>query len=87
MENEFHIANNDPNHIAEAMLAARLNIGRGSHVNGSGISTPSELDSASVAGEIPLLTYGQEVNKKCDYIALSLLMILFMIYVCLIMVF
>ncbi|GMN48513.1 hypothetical protein TIFTF001_017681 [Ficus carica] len=61
LENEFHIANGgDPQNIAEAMFAARLNVGRGSHVNGSGITTPSELDAASVATEIPLLTYGQE---------------------------
>ncbi|TQD96184.1 hypothetical protein C1H46_018213 [Malus baccata] len=63
LENEFDIASNerrDPHSIAEAVLAARLNIGRGSHVNGSGISTPAEFDSASVASEIPLLTYGQE---------------------------
>ncbi|KAB2603505.1 cellulose synthase A catalytic subunit 2-like [Pyrus ussuriensis x Pyrus communis] len=63
LENEFDIASNerrDPHSIAEAVLAARLNIGRGSHVNGSGISTPAEFDSASIASEIPLLTYGQE---------------------------
>ncbi|KAB2635277.1 cellulose synthase A catalytic subunit 2-like [Pyrus ussuriensis x Pyrus communis] len=63
LENEFDIASNekrDPHSIAEAVLAARLNIGRGSHINGSGISTPAEFDSASVASEIPLLTYGQE---------------------------
>lgn len=61
LENEFHIANGgDPNNLAEAMLAARLNVGRGSQINGS--ATPSEVDSASVAADIPLLTYGQEVN-------------------------
>ncbi|CAL9020291.1 unnamed protein product [Prunus brigantina] len=63
LENEFDISSNDrrdPHHIAEAVLAARLNIGRGSHVHGSGISTPAEFDSASIASEIPLLTYGQE---------------------------
>ncbi|CAN6555596.1 unnamed protein product [Malus baccata var. baccata] len=63
LENEFDIASSerrDPHSIAEAVLAARLNIGRGSHVNGSGISTPAEFDSASIASEIPLLTYGQE---------------------------
>ncbi|XP_024028310.1 cellulose synthase A catalytic subunit 2 [UDP-forming] [Morus notabilis] len=61
LENEFHIANGgDPNNIAEAMLAARLNVGRSSQINGFGITTPSELDAASVATEIPLLTYGQE---------------------------
>lgn len=64
LENEFHIANGgDPHNIAEAMLAARLNVGRSSQINGFGITTPSELDAASVATEIPLLTYGQEVNK------------------------
>ncbi|XP_027357643.1 cellulose synthase A catalytic subunit 2 [UDP-forming]-like isoform X4 [Abrus precatorius] len=42
------------------MLSARLNIGRGSQVNGSGINTPSEFDAASVAADIPLLTYGEE---------------------------
>lgn len=65
LENEFDIANHDrrdPHHIAAAMLSARLNISRGSQPHVSGISTPAELDAASVASEIPLLTYGQEVN-------------------------
>ncbi|XP_019174455.1 PREDICTED: cellulose synthase A catalytic subunit 2 [UDP-forming]-like [Ipomoea nil] len=44
----------DPHHVAEAALAARLNVGYG--VNGSGIMTPSEADPS----EIPLLTYGEE---------------------------
>ncbi|KAJ0086465.1 hypothetical protein Patl1_08025 [Pistacia atlantica] len=60
LENEFDIASNDrrdPHNIAEAMLSARLNTGRGSQGR---VTTPSEVDSASVAGEIPLLTYGQE---------------------------
>ncbi|OMO54859.1 Cellulose synthase [Corchorus capsularis] len=63
LENEFDIANHDrrdPHHIAAAMLSARLNINRGSQPHISGISTPAELDAASVATEIPLLTYGQE---------------------------
>nr|AIA61439.1 cellulose synthase [Boehmeria nivea] len=61
LENEFHIQHGgDPHNLTDAMLAARLNVGRGSQVNGSGITTPSELDSASVATDIPLLTYGQE---------------------------
>ncbi|XP_021283907.1 cellulose synthase A catalytic subunit 5 [UDP-forming]-like [Herrania umbratica] len=63
LENEFDIANHDrrdPHHIAAAMLSARLNINRGSQPHVSGISTPAELDAASVAAEIPLLTYGQE---------------------------
>lgn len=82
MENELQIANNgnDPNHIAESMLAARLNVGRGSHANGS-VYAPSEMDASSVAGEIPLLTYGQEVTYNCyEYFALSKDMIVFMIY-------
>ncbi|KAI9079437.1 hypothetical protein K1719_038626 [Acacia pycnantha] len=58
LENEFDIASvcgGDPHHIAEAMLSARLNVGRG------GDKAPSEVDTASVAaGDIPLLTYGQE---------------------------
>ncbi|KAE8100408.1 hypothetical protein FH972_018308 [Carpinus fangiana] len=37
------------------MLSARLNVGRGSQAT---VATPSELDSASVAADIPLLTYG-----------------------------
>ncbi|KAJ4700997.1 Cellulose synthase [Melia azedarach] len=61
LENEFDINDRrDPHHIAEAMLSARLNIGRGTQAHVSGITTPSEADSASVAPEIPLLTYGQE---------------------------
>ena len=65
LENEFDIASHDrrdPHHIAAAMLSGRLNINRGSQPHVSGISTPAELDAASVATEIPLLTYGQEVN-------------------------
>ncbi|XVF39060.1 hypothetical protein PTKIN_Ptkin01aG0005500 [Pterospermum kingtungense] len=63
LENEFDIASHDgrdPHHIAAAMLSARLNINRGSQPHVSGISTPAEYDAASVASEIPLLTYGQE---------------------------
>lgn len=56
LENEFDIGSNT-HHIAEAMLSARLAVGRGSQAT---VNTPSELDSASVAGDIPLLTYGQE---------------------------
>ncbi|KAK0576072.1 hypothetical protein LWI29_011476 [Acer saccharum] len=52
LENEFDI-----NDDLEAMLSSRLNIGRGSQAH---ITTPSEMDSASVVPEIPLLTYGQE---------------------------
>nr|AFZ78561.1 cellulose synthase [Populus tomentosa] len=63
LENEFDIGINDrrdPHQVTEALLAARLNTGRGSHSNVSGLATPSEFDSASVVPEIPLLTYGEE---------------------------
>ncbi|TYI83018.1 hypothetical protein E1A91_D05G261500v1 [Gossypium mustelinum] len=63
LENEFDIASHDrrdPHHIAAAMLSGRYNINHGSQPHVSGISTPAELDAASVAADIPLLTYGQE---------------------------
>ncbi|GMI77100.1 ISOXABEN RESISTANT 2, cellulose synthase 6, PROCUSTE 1 [Hibiscus trionum] len=63
LENEFDIASQDrrdSRHIAAAMLSARLNIGRVSQPHVLGISTPAEFDAASVATEIPLLTYGEE---------------------------
>ncbi|KAL0351614.1 UNVERIFIED_CONTAM: Cellulose synthase A catalytic subunit [UDP-forming] [Sesamum calycinum] len=53
LENEFDY---NAQHIAEASLSSRLNIGR----SASGISTPSELDPSGLNSEIPLLTYGQE---------------------------
>lgn len=65
MENEFHIGNNgnDPHYIAEAMLAGHFNAGQtSSRVNDSGFSTRAGLDSVLIAGNIPLLTIGQEVN-------------------------
>nr|AFB18639.1 CESA9 [Gossypium hirsutum] len=63
LENEFDIASHDrrdPHHIAAAMLSGRYNINHGPQPHVSGISTPAELDAASVAAGIPLLTYGQE---------------------------
>ncbi|KAF9687069.1 hypothetical protein SADUNF_Sadunf02G0055500 [Salix dunnii] len=63
LESEFDIGVNDrrdPHRVAEALLSARLNTGRGSQAHVSGFATPSEFDSASVAPEIPLLTYGEE---------------------------
>lgn len=60
LEHEFDIDRRDPHYIAEAMLASRLNTGRGHNHHVSGFSTPAEFDSASVASEIPLLTYGHE---------------------------
>ncbi|CAN4118139.1 unnamed protein product [Withania somnifera] len=54
LDNEF-----DPNQTAEAAFSARLNVGRG-NPNASGFPTPSEMDSAALGTEIPLLTYVQE---------------------------
>lgn len=63
LENEFDIANKDPNSVSEAMLYPHLAVGRGSHANGSG-NMASDLDSSSVPTDIPLLTYGQEVKNE-----------------------
>ena len=42
-------------------MDGRLHTGRGSNANGSGI--PTNLDhESSLNSEIPLLTYGEEVN-------------------------
>ncbi|KAJ9166821.1 hypothetical protein P3X46_021518 [Hevea brasiliensis] len=63
LENEFDISadgRRNPHHITEAMLSARLNIGQGSQANVLGFVTPSEVDSVSVAPEIPLVTYYEE---------------------------
>ncbi|GAU13329.1 hypothetical protein TSUD_42830 [Trifolium subterraneum] len=65
LENEFDIGSNIrhdvPHHIVEVMLSSSLNnIVRSSQMNTSGITTPSELDSASVAADIPRLTYDHE---------------------------
>ncbi|XP_022880055.1 cellulose synthase A catalytic subunit 6 [UDP-forming]-like [Olea europaea var. sylvestris] len=60
LENEFDYNGNErnPHQIAEAAYSTRPNIGR----SASGITNPSELDSAAIGSEIPLLTYGQEVD-------------------------
>ncbi|XP_047157956.1 cellulose synthase A catalytic subunit 2 [UDP-forming]-like [Vigna umbellata] len=72
LESEFDIGGNlrrDHPHMSEAMFSTRLNYGS---VNGS-VHTPSEFDAASVASEIPLLTYGQEdVGISADKHALIL---------------
>ncbi|PKI33423.1 hypothetical protein CRG98_046186 [Punica granatum] len=61
LENEFDImGGDDPRHVAEAILSARLNAGRGSHYHVTGTATPSEFDASSVVPEVPLLTYGHE---------------------------
>ncbi|KAK6940041.1 Cellulose synthase [Dillenia turbinata] len=60
LENEFEYDRRDPHHIAEAILSARLNVGHSYHANASGITTPSEFDSAAFSPSVPLLTYGQE---------------------------
>ncbi|KAM7257490.1 hypothetical protein ACFE04_013231 [Oxalis oulophora] len=62
VDNEFEIGKQgrDPHQIAEAMLSANLNFGYGSQHHVQGFATPSEADNASMAGDIPFLTYGQE---------------------------
>lgn len=57
MDHEFDYGNLDgfgPQHVSDAALSARL--------NASGITARSELDSAPLSSNIPLLTYGEEVN-------------------------
>ncbi|CAN1309850.1 Cellulose synthase A catalytic subunit 6 [UDP-forming] [Linum perenne] len=62
LEHEFDYGNLEglsPEQVAELMLGARLNTGRGSQVNGFG--TPmSDLDSSPPGSKVPLLTYGEE---------------------------
>ncbi|KAF8404446.1 hypothetical protein HHK36_009331 [Tetracentron sinense] len=70
LDNEFDFGSHDSmdsQHVAEAMLSARLNIGRGSHANASGVTMPSDLDSSSLNPEIPLLTYHQEDAEIASY--------------------
>lgn len=64
LDNEFDYGNLDgmgPQHVAEAVLSARLNTGRGTHPNMSGVPTRADLDSAPLSSDVPLLTYGEEV--------------------------
>ncbi|OMO55908.1 Cellulose synthase [Corchorus capsularis] len=58
LDNEFDYDALDPQQVAEAMLTARLNTGRG-----SGMPTHSELDSSPPSSQIPLLTYGEEGSE------------------------
>ncbi|XP_034915572.1 cellulose synthase A catalytic subunit 2 [UDP-forming] isoform X1 [Populus alba] len=63
LEHEFDYGNFDglsPEQVAEAMLSSRMNTGRASHSNISGIPTHGELDSSPLNSKIPLLTYGEE---------------------------
>ncbi|CAL1379894.1 unnamed protein product [Linum trigynum] len=64
LEHEFDYGGFDgwgPEQVAEAMFAARLNTGRGSHLNdASGVSAQSELDASPLDSTIPLLTYRNE---------------------------
>ncbi|GFY85654.1 cellulose synthase A2 [Actinidia rufa] len=60
LDHEFDFGANDPRDpqlIAEAVLAARLNTGRGLH---AGLITSPEMEPSSLNPDIPLLTYGQE---------------------------
>ncbi|KAH7520772.1 cellulose synthase A catalytic subunit 2 [UDP-forming] [Ziziphus jujuba] len=66
LDNEFDYGDFDalgPHQVAEAVLSSRLNTGRGSHFNSSGIPTQSERQSAPLGSEIPLLTYGEEDSE------------------------
>lgn len=57
LDNEFDY-NGNPHQMHEAALSGRHNIGR----TASGITNSSELDASALNPEIPLLTYGQEVD-------------------------
>lgn len=64
MDNEFDYESNERSHyhhLGETMPHSGRPIAR-AHSNASGITTTSEMDSAALNPEIPLLTYGQEVN-------------------------
>ncbi|CAI0555200.1 unnamed protein product [Linum tenue] len=64
LEHEFDYRDFDglgPEQVAEALLAARLNTGRGSHLNNaSGVYVQSEHNASPVDSTIPLLTYHNE---------------------------
>lgn len=65
LDNEFCYGNLDAlgsHQVAEAVLSSHLNVGRGSHYNAR-IPTHTEHES-SLGSEIPLLTYGEEVNQS-----------------------
>ncbi|MFQ6623705.1 hypothetical protein Gotur_004386 [Gossypium turneri] len=71
LDNEFDYDASDPQQVAEAMLNARLNTGRGTHQNASGMPASSELDSSLPSSQIPLLTYGEEDSEiSADHHAL-----------------
>ncbi|KAM0971429.1 hypothetical protein ACFX13_019628 [Malus domestica] len=62
LDNEFNCGNLDalgPHQVAESVLSARLNVGRGSNYNAR-IPAHSEHESSPLGSEIPLLTYGEE---------------------------
>ena len=66
MDNEFDYGNHNglgPQEGAEAMLSSHLNSGRGYHSNASGIPVVSAHETSPLSSEIPLLTYGEEVNQ------------------------
>ncbi|KAK9011355.1 hypothetical protein V6N11_044207 [Hibiscus sabdariffa] len=63
LDNEFDYDTLDPQQVAEAMLSSRLKTGCGSHLNASGMSADSELDSSLPRSHIPLLTYGEEGSE------------------------
>lgn len=67
LEREFDIGDRgrgNQHSTAEDMLSTRLNFGPDLQTYAPGVTTPSELDTSSAVPEIPLLTYGQEVNDS-----------------------
>ncbi|XP_030534994.1 cellulose synthase A catalytic subunit 2 [UDP-forming] isoform X1 [Rhodamnia argentea] len=58
LDNEFDYEPSESQHFTEKMFSSRLNYGRGSHPNASGV--PTEVESSPLTSQIPLLTYGQE---------------------------
>jgi hypothetical protein len=66
LDNEFDYGNLNglgPQEGAEAMLSSHLNPRRGYHSNASGIPALSAHENSTLGSEIPLLTYGEEVNQ------------------------
>ncbi|KAM7276068.1 hypothetical protein ACFE04_017934 [Oxalis oulophora] len=67
LEHEFDYDDMAPEHVAEAMLTARLNTGRGA----TGLSSHSDLGNNVPSSQIPLLTYdGEDAEISSDHHAL-----------------
>lgn len=67
LEREFNIGDSGRGNLhsmAKGMVSTRLKFGPDLQTHASSVTMPSELDSSSIAPEIPLLTYSQEVNDS-----------------------